>query len=747
VGLAVIEGLYAQRDFSGGQPNARDRRQDEKPTFKTGARQLSNWKIEAQNTISQRPGRRAFVGTSASRVEYFQPSPTDEFFINFEPGAIVIRDMTGLLVVKNTSPAYLWTHATRDQISWCQSSFDLVICFPGMRPQIVRWVPIQKVFQFLPFTFSTLNYAVQEPFYRFSAPGARLTCSSDTGAITVTCTDEAGNLVNYFTPAMVGRIISYIGQQITITGVVNGSTANATVSNRLPKQISITVADGTPFSVGQICGFLKASASQIEVASVGTIGGVTTVLGTMITDLNIPAGEPISGEALISPIGSSTVSAVSAYSSSRVSSALWLEEFMSDLNGWPQACYFSNNRLCFCDFPQMPEAIVWSAVGVFDDFWVDSVAVQTSQSAGASPSSAMLEFISTNKPRVRNLTQAFGDLFVFTDRGIYEIPVSPSQPLKPGGVEFRKFSSDGASGIAPIPTNDCIVYVNAALNRVCVVRATGSYTRPYVTEDMTDDYSDLFTSPICLKVAQGDTAHPERYVYVVNSDGSLVVGKFAQDRSLIGWVPWNTPNALCTWIDAVRLNVWYSMEYGNGYFILETEDQSVYLDAAVYLNNPPEWLVPAGLGPQDWLRGMNVVLMDGTRDLGDFQIGTDGVLVPQTGVDTSSATVMVGLPILPVLEPFIPNAPSGQSEHQRQRRRRIARAAVLVDQTIGGFMFGNREIPVYDYGEDNSAAPVAKSRMYRIRPPGRSFDLRAPVLQKTRPGPIRVVEISLEGTY
>ena len=193
---------------------------------------------------------------------------------------------------------------------------------------------------------------------------------------------------------------------------------------------------------------------------------------------------------------------------------------MCPYRGWPSRCAYTEGRLAFFGFPQMQEAVLWSAVGADGVCWVDPVAATNQPEAGANPDSAILEF-EASRPKIISLLE-WGDIFMFTDRGIFLIPIGTSgTPLSPGNVVFRRFSNDGVSTIQPVSTQDCIVYINAGLNRCSVVRATGALTRPYISDDVSEGHASLFTGPVSLAIATGDGPYPERYVYVVNDDGSV----------------------------------------------------------------------------------------------------------------------------------------------------------------------------------------------------------------------------------
>ena len=723
--------MQRQRDFSAGEIFSGAKRRDDLPFIHAGGRQMSNWRIESIGTLVPRPARRALFASSGARSEYLRMSPSDEFEIVFGNGNVTFFNLFGSQIATNTSGAYLWVNATVDQIAWTQLGNDITIAFPGMRPQICRFNSSLKTWSFLPFAFRLSGSTTYEPFFRASVLGETMTPSGTSGAITLACSAD------YFTAPMAGAKLSLLGQQVTINAVTGPRLASATVVYQLAAAINIVVADATAFQAGQVCS-AKNNGTKIEVSAVDYAG--KSVTGTLMGQLTLPALSWAS-EVLISPLGSSAVSGTPT-TVANGGTVQWLEEFMGASVGWPQSCFSDKQRLGFCDFPQRPEAILWSSTNQPDVFWIDSAAAATSPGAGADATSAILEFIPA-KPRVRHVV-GWGDEFVFTDRGIFQIPISGQNPLKPGSVEFRQISSDGAAPVRPVPTLDSILYINAGQNRVSMVLATGSYTRPYVSEDLTDAHQHLFTGPRMLAVSNGDGAHPERYVYVVNVDGTLVVGKFGADRKLAGWLPHKSIAAL-SWVTAAGARVYFTSLYPNAVlWVSEAEDDTTWLDGYVAQNSIPPGMSVAGRGPLWWLSGQTVALMDGTLDLGDRQVDANGNLVLNNGDNLTSPTLYVGAAFQSVFEPFVPHLPPGQSQKQSQRPRSISRATAAVQQS-NGFTLGKRTIATVNFGEDASVAPVLREGFYSVRPLGGNVDPRIRLV-RSRPGPFRLLEFSMEVT-
>lgn len=741
------------RDFSGGQLNAGCMRADETPQYRNGAAKMSDWLIETTNTIVPRPGRRLIAATGAPRVEYARLGSTDyavAFDVNANgTGRITIYDLaSATIVARQAAAVYLWNLLTVEQIYMCVCDFQIVVCFPGMRPQLAIREPTTAIWTFGQFAFRTITSQTQQPFYRSSALGATMTYDANVGPCLLTCSAP------YFTQAMVGNYISILGQQVQITAVLGPLKARGTILNQLPDFIILATSQKPPFQVGQVAAIVSPGGQQQLTMEIDLVedyfappapgqsfpsrAGISGVLTSAV----INSYRFSVGDLLVSEMGSAPITGTLTGSSGLT--VQWQEQFMGDSLGWPQACAYDRGRLIFFDFPQKPEAILWSAVGAYDVFWIDSSAAKLQTAAGASPNSAILEFI-PDSPRVRHVI-GWGDAFVFTDKGIYEIPISAAgNPLQPGSVEFRQFSNDGVAPVVPIKTLDSIVYINAGAKRASVVIRTGSYTNPYSSDGASELYTDLFTGPIAMVVAQGDGQFPERLIYVLNQDGTIIHGKFSSDRKFVGWMPWSS-GAPPSWLFCSGPTVYYCMPLAGSYW-LAAEDRTLFLDVAATPNARPLGFPrpPAGQGPLWFLAGATVTMMkNGVQDLGDTTVDANGNLVVPAGVDVTPPDLTVGLSYRPALTPFVPAMQPGESIGQRQHRRKISRAMVTA-QMCSGFALGSRNVPAYLPGDDATQPPLLRTVTQQVRPLGRSFDPACPLV-KTRPGPLRIVEYLTEAT-
>lgn len=707
--------IIRQNTFGAGELVPEIKRSDSDLQQRSGARQMENWRLMASRKPTPRPGRRARF-PQAGRTETVLLPGNIRFSVSFGNGTLVIRDANDAIVASNTG--YPWTTATVGSVSFAVVNSDILVCFPGMVPRFARRSPVDGSWSFQTFAFATgYQGEYRAPFYRFQETlGITMLPSAQSGSITLTTSGPI------FYAGHVGAVFRFKKCQILITSVTSTTQAKGTVLQPLPPAQILTVANTSGFLVGQV---ITGNTSNGK-------GEVTAVTSTAVTvQLAGDAGNFVgfsANETIISPISRTTISAIA--SASLQASVEWDEIVMSGYRGWPAACAFDRLRVSFINFPQLPEGIAWSAVSSYADFLV-----------GSDASSAMFELV-PGRVQVKYLTGG-PDQFVFTDRGVFYIPISESSPLAPGSVEFVRITPDGCGPVQPVATPDALIYVNAGMNRLIGIIQTGAVTRPYAPQDLTEWAYHLVKTPVCLAAVSDDPSFPEHYVFCVNADGSMFAGLVDKDKRWTGFTPW-TGAGLVRWVSSLAgmtlLNVDYAGTATSS--IVEAMDDTVDMDGQFTLAAPPSAL--AGTGPLWMWAGMTVDIMDQGVDYGRRAVDAAGNIVTVSGDAFSSATLVVGQAYTAVLEPFVPSLPEGTDMGQTQRRRRIISGAVTV-RCATGFTWMGKEIPAVFWGEEGGAAPTQREDTFKGKQLGRKFDPSA-VLTVPRPSDIVVVEIALEVT-
>jgi hypothetical protein len=772
--MAIPKITGAQRDFSAGEVDVALKRADELLAMKAGARQMANLRIQNAKTVTNRPGRSAmFVETG--RVEQVLMSPGNAFYLAFGNGYLRVYNTAGTKVFESFlrgdgSSAIPWNSTNWIGVTWAVKNLSIYIAYtagqPQNIPQVLTW---DGVSQTSTWTLATYNEIItvggqkRTPFYRISPPNITMQPSGVTGAITIVFSAPV------LSASLIGTRMSYTGRQLTITGVTNSTTGTATVNEQLFGSETLPFASSPVgiFNIGDVVvGSISGAKGIVCVVNVGNIG----------VQLIQPGLTFLSTDTVVGPGGGLAMSG-GASPGAPGAITVWNDEVINSVRGYPQSVTADQGRLIWTNIPAVPGAIVWSTIGIATDIWVDpAVAV-------VSTASAIFE-IAPGKSQVLYVVAGMeSSEFIFCDNAIYFIPITVQNPLVPGSVGFTELAAHGIYPyVQPRRTAQTIVYMKAGGATVGAVQAPGAYNRPFIIDNISDFYSHLFKgrTPVAIAIPSATTQFEETYIYILLSDGSLVVGKYMMKNGLIeagpdgkisvGWVPWNGVGTI-EWASSLDAQVLfctlYSLPGSAPKSFVEKLDNTQYLDCAVSVNNLPAPLQPSGgLGSLWFVAGGSVTLMDQvTRMMGTYQIDALGNIVPQNnaGENLLSASLIAGQPWTATLEPFVPDAQPGNSVGQRMFKRRVSRMAVYVSQSSGflmarlfsgpltqtspalGTIMNTNRVPAYNQDDDATQPPPLREEADRWRPIGRSYDPRVAVIKDT-PGPLIIHEIGIEAS-
>jgi hypothetical protein len=747
----------AQRDFSFGEIDPDLKRADDHPARKAGLRRMENWRIHNSGSIQQRSGRSAkYPCSTANRTERITMSSGNDFYLGFGHQELRIFNAAGAQVALFAAP---WTAVNIWKIVYDRLRLSIYITYPGMVPKVVSWDGVA--------TWTMIDYAEQliggqkrTPFYRLSPQGITLLPSGRTGNITLTASAPI------FSSAYFNVRLRFVGRQILIGGLISAFQVTGTVQETLPGHQNLGCAvDPTPkISIGDvIVGVTSGSKGIVTAISAAAIDvQLISFNTTVVTTQPIPGIQQQqtiafqSGETVVGPGGSATATAAGPIDDPTVGVVLWDEEIINTKNGYPQSCFVDQFRLGFCDFPSIPNAVAWSAINSPTDLYV-----------ATNPANAMFE-VAPDDVRIYYVKAgAESSEFVFCDRKLYYIKIDASNPLKPGSVQFQVLSGDGCAQVIPRLTEDVILYVNAGRNSVKAITAPGNYYRPFNTKSLTDFHNHLFNNIVAIAAPTADGTFNERYAYVLNGDGSIVVGKYAlsdgQVVPTIGWGPWSG-NGVVKWVAAAGPDVLFTTAYFL-FTILEVLDDNQYLDAAISVNAlPAAFAPPAGLGPLWFIAGQSVSLMDQvTRYMGVYQIDAKGNIIPQGngGENLLLPSLVAGQAFTCNAEGFAPDAQPGADVQQRMNFRYVARAAAAVVHSTGfkiaklfsgkmtatspppGTVMNFRRFMAYNVDDNPLLPPPSRETVESWRPSGGSYDPRIAYIRDV-PGPMLIEEIDYE---
>jgi hypothetical protein len=752
-----VQIVTAQRDFSAGQVDPNVKRNEDHPAYKTGLRQAINARQLNTKGLANRFGRSAqfFDGP---RVEEILMGPGFPFLLCFAAGQLQLRQTNGTVVF--TATGLPWTAANVSQIVWCILQSQLFITFPGMQPRVITWTVNTSTFAIALYNVLVLGTQKRAPFYRIAPHDITLLpgiAGSGAGGVGISLTFSADVL----DPGMVGTYIRYIDREILITSVTDAQHGSGTVMETLFAAVQVNTNSGqdirTIASVGDVV-IGAVSGSKMQIVS---FGGPTNFTAQLLNGTYPLVG---SADALVSPGGSlGTATAVTPEPSQAV--VEWDQEVINAFQGWPASCFADQQRLGLCNIPRVPSGVIWSAIGSPFDLYIPSL--------GLTADNAIFE-LAPGKTQVYFVVPgAESDEFVFGDNATYWIPINIQNPLSATGAVVFNRIDEGAAQVQPRFLRGSIFYINAAANQVRAIAATGAYNRPYEARDLTEAHRALLIAPQAIACPDGDNPlFSERYIYVLNGDGSLAVGyvdiENGQLKAVPGFVRWTGVGSI-TWVAARLANVWFTTSYSGSTqgTLVELLDPLRFMDASITVNSPPAPLAPpTGKGPLWWGPGQQVVLLDkGLRQMGVYQTDANGFIIPQFigGEDLTSPQLVAGHSWQVALEPFIPSQGPGQDIKQRMLRRRVSRLSCYFSNSTGfvfvrlysgpqlptspapGTVMGFYRVATYLMGDDpTQSAPLREGAEF-WRPKGRAYDPRVGIVKDTV-GPFTVLEIGTEVT-
>jgi hypothetical protein len=757
--MALGQLIIAQRDFSAGQVDPNVKRNEDHPAFKAGLRQCINFRQLNTKGVANRFGRQAqfFDGP---RVEEILMGPGFPFMLCFQPGKVVIRQGSTVVFTATGMP---WTAANINQIVWCILQTQLFITFPGMQPQVISWTVNSTTFAIAAYNVLINGSQKRAPFYRISPHDITIQPNAYKGSgVTVVASAPV------FNPAQVGTYLRYIGRQMLITGYTNPTTITVTIEETLFKARRITTnaaAQAPPVDITTV-----ANVGDVVIGSLSGAQAVVTALVDNDTfECQFITGRMFqgsgSGDFIVGPGGELGVEQ-SAVNIGAQPVTLWDEEVMNSFQGWPASCFADQQRLGFCNFPRVPSGVCWSAISSPFDLYIPTDAALT-------PDGSIFELAPGKSQVYFVVAGAESDEFVFADNATYWIPINVQNPLSAtGAVVFNKID-EGAAPVQPRFFRGAIIYINAAANQVRAIAATGAYNRPYEARDLSEVHRALLISPFAIACPDGDNPlFSERYIYILNSDGSMAVGfvdiENGQLKAAPGFVRWNGIGNV-TWVASRLANVWFTTAYPGSTqgTLVEQLDPTRFMDASYNVNPPPAALTPpAGKGPLWWAPGQPVQLLDnGLRQMDTYQTDSNGFIIPQFigGENLTSPQLVVGQMWTATIEPFIPSPGPGQDVRQRMIRRRTSRMSIYFNNSTGflfvrlfsgpvlpsspplGTVMGSRRVTTYVMGDDaTQSAPLREGAEF-WRPTGRSYDPRVAIVKDTV-GPLAILELGAEVT-
>lgn len=566
-----------------------------------------------------------------------------------------------------------------------------------------------------------------QPYWSF-VDNLTMRPSARTGSITVTASGP------FFTPAYVGQRIRYGQREIEITGYTSPTVVSGNVISTLPPSFRLACPSVSGFRIGD------------EVIGNDTdFQGLIIAIGSRTIDVVTTAfyDGPDVSEKISGPSFSTTVNSKTALLP--LASPIWDEPLMSPTRGYPRAGASAAGRLTLTDFPLVPDLVCMSSARTIKDFKV-----------GADDDDAITRQCGDNAPRFLHVVNA-GDLLLFSDRGLYYISLRDGGILTPANFNAVQFDKRASSPVKPVAVDDGVVFVEASGQSIAACLLDGNIYLKWSVRTISTYHAHLIKSPIKLCGPSQFSETPEKYMFVVNADGTLAAVSWFSDFNAdsVGFVPWATQGEFKS-ISPIFGGYWAIVDRqidGVDRRFLERMSDDALMDCSVKINTTAELavngvalhvngqalLVTAYLAAP--FAGETVHVYGGGYYGGTRVVSDDGEI---PAMDDMPALSYAGLNFESRIKPW--PVEYVQSPRAGMLKARLIRGSVSVLASAGFSVRANRSTKIfggYTTGDDLSLPPPLRTYRQKFMVLG-SRDHPEIEIIKTEPGPFEVLAITQE---
>lgn len=728
--MARIKQAIIQRDFRMLEVREDLLERDDMEVRQISLKTARNVRSRFTGALDARAGSVFYRTLPASALAPIEITPADGLtyaLILHDNGLMVINDRASVVYEETVAPwskaADLWVQPLRETTLIGDSA-------TGIR----KLVYSGGSWSFAPWSFDeSFGGELAQPYWVFNK-GVTLRPSARSGQITVTASSPV------FKAGYVGLRLRYGQREIAINGYVSPTVLQGEVVTELPPSFDVTVEDGSEFRVGE----------SVVGQDTNYQGQIVAISGNVLSVVTLAYFDgPEVDEKLVGPNASSKVTGVDEIDP--LASVVWDEPMMSAVRGWPRAAASASGRLILLDFPQIPDGIAVSSARSRFDFRV-----------GIEDDDAIARQIGDDAPRFLHAV-AIGDLLLFSDRGCYLVNLRDNGVLTPSTFNAVIYDRRGCSSIAPVQVNDGVVFVEANGQTVSAAVLSGNVYLKWTVLPITEMHNHLVRSPVALCGPSLTTAEPEKLVFIINSDGTMVAISYTANlqESVIGASLWTTSGSYIAASPAFS-SYWavVDREVAAGTVrMLEAFDEDVYVDSAAVYETPGaiapfrvngiELLVNGdrlhvGAPHLTHLAGREVELLDhdgGFYRQAPMTVNADGTITEEPFV---LGERQAGLN-------YVSEAAQWPVEVIESRRvgtftARCIRFLLSVQDTLEFQARCNgttRTIGGYDFGNDLGAASPLRTTKKAIPVFGRREHADLAVI-KHKPGPFRVLYLGQE---
>jgi len=505
--------------------------------YEQGLKKARNVLTLNQGGIERRPGT-VYRATAPGngRIEPFIFSDDQEYIILFTNTVITIYSSNGTLLQTITSTGI--ATAELMELTVTQQGDTMIIAHKNFVPRILQRTGA-TTFTLTAFQFdvSVNGEKTYQPYFKFANDSITLDINQTAkGTTGVTLTTSA----DYWTSSYVNTRVRYHGAEIFITGY----TSATVVTGTLLDDVSIEL-DDTPLRTTQGSGVIEVTMPQhgFSTGASITISGAQDIFDV---DGNGLATANINGTFSITVIDDDRFSYTAGSSDTATESVdggganvkivghpptrKWDEQLYSEVNGFPRAVCFHEQRLYFGGSATAPDYLTSSKVGSFFNFDVGKA---------LDDESLQMQIASDQINEIRHLVSG-RVLEIFTSGAEFFLRPQTGKNITPTDSMIIRQTSFGVQQAGmPRPFDGGTLYI----------QKNGKNIRDYVFASTTElfdsnntslESSHLIKSPTDTATATSLPDRTEQLYFLVNNDGTMCIYNSQKEQKIFGWTQWNT---------------------------------------------------------------------------------------------------------------------------------------------------------------------------------------------------------------
>lgn len=200
------------------------------------------------------------------------------------------------------------------------------------------------------------------------------------------------------------------------------------------------------------------------------------------------------------------------------------EPAFSAANGYPQTVAFYEDRLVFGGTPALPQTLFLSKIAEYQNY---------DQGSGLDDDAIVYTLSSGQYDEIKHLISD-KSLQIFCDQGEYSSMQYFAEPLTPDSATFRKQSTNGSTDCPPQIINNQTFYVRKGGKGVMSFEFDADSTS-YSSIPTSLYSSHLIDNPVDGTILKGDAVEDDNYLFLVNTDGSLLCFQTVIQENIAAW--------------------------------------------------------------------------------------------------------------------------------------------------------------------------------------------------------------------